>query len=47
MAGTEAKPEPATDNEGAVPDSGMNTQLPGVSDEDFLRYKKQMYRRDI
>ena len=47
MAGTEAKPEPATDNENAVPDSGMNTQLPGVSDEDFLRYKKQMYRRDI
>ncbi len=47
MAGADAKPEPATDDEGTVPDSGMNTELPGVSDEDFSRYKKQMYRRDI
>jgi hypothetical protein len=47
MAGTDAKPESATDDESTVPDSGMNTELPGVSDEDFARYKKQMYRRDI
>ena len=48
MAGTDSKPEPASDDdESTVPDSGMNTELPGVSDEDFLRYKKQMYRRDI
>ena len=47
MAGTDAKPETATDDESTVPDSGMNTELPGVSAEDFLRYKKQMYRRDI
>jgi len=30
---------------GPVPD--INTRLPGVSDEAFSRYKKQMYRRDI
>lgn len=47
MAGTDAKPEPATEDESTGPDSGMNTKLPGVSDEDFSRYKKQMYRRDI
>ena len=47
MAGTDEKPEPATDDESTVPESGMNTKLPGVSDADFLRYKKQMYRRDI
>jgi len=47
MAGTDAKPETATDAESTVPDSGMNTELPGVSDEDLTRYKKQMYRRDI
>jgi len=48
MAGTDANPEPETDgDENTLPDSGMNTELPGVSDEDLLRYKKQMYRRDI
>ena len=48
MAGTDAKPVSASeDDESTVPDSGMNTELPGVSDEDLLRYKKQMYRRDI
>jgi hypothetical protein len=48
MAGTDAKPVSAPeDDETTVPDSGMNTKLPGVSEEDFLRYKKQMYRRDI
>lgn len=35
------------DDEDAGADSGMNTKLPGVSDDDSLRYKKQMYRRDI
>lgn len=47
MVGTDANPEPANDDERSLPDSGMNTELPGVSDEDFSRYKKQMYRRDI
>lgn len=48
MVGTDANPEPETDaDENTLPDSGMNTELPGVSDEDFRRYKKQMYRRDI
>lgn len=48
MAGTDAKavsdPE---DDESTLPDSGLNTELPGVSDEELARYKKQMYRRDI
>ena len=48
MAGTDSKPVPASeDDESTPPDSGMNTELPGVSDEDLLRYKKKMYRRDI
>jgi len=48
MVGTEAKPvSTSEDEDSTVPDSGMNTELPGVSDEDLLRYKKQMYRRDI
>ena len=48
MAGTDAKPVSAPENdETTVPDPGMNTELPGVSEEEFLRYKKQMYRRDI
>ncbi len=48
MAGTDSKPEPVTDDDKSVlPESGLNTELPGVSDEDFSRYKKQMYRRDI
>ena len=48
MAGTDSKPVPAAeDDESTLPESGMNTALPGVSDADLLRYKKQMYRRDI
>jgi hypothetical protein len=48
MAGTDAKPVSASeDDESTVPDSGMNTELPGVSDSDLVRFKKQMYRRDI
>jgi len=35
------------DDKGKVPVSGMNTKLPGISDEALSRYKKQMYRRDI
>ncbi len=48
MAGTDAKAvsEPE-DDESTLPDSGMNTELPGVSDEELASYKKQMYRRDI
>ena len=45
---TTAKPDVATeDHKEANSDSGMNTRLPGISDTDFSRYKKQMYRRDI
>jgi hypothetical protein len=46
MAGTESKPE-ASDDNGENPVSGMNTMLPGVSDDLSSRYKKQMFRRDI
>jgi hypothetical protein len=48
MVGTDAKAvsEPE-DDESTLPESGMNTELPGVSDEELARYKKQMYRRDI
>lgn len=28
-------------------DSGMNTKLPGVSETEFSRFQKQMFRRDI
>jgi hypothetical protein len=46
MAGTDSKTKPADENdEKSV--SGMNTKLPGISDDAMLRYKKQMYRRDI
>ena len=48
MAGTKAKPEDdSDDDENADMEMEMNAKLPGVSDDDFLRYKKQMYRRDI
>lgn len=48
IAGTEAKPEDESDDdENADTDLEMNAKLPGISDDDFLRYKKQMYRRDI
>ena len=48
MAGTDSKVESSTDERTEVkPASGMNTKLPGISDEEFSRYKKQMYRRDI
>jgi hypothetical protein len=46
MAGTKSKLEATqTDDKGVV--SGMNTKLPGVSDDAMARYKKQMFRRDI
>ncbi len=47
MAGTESKPQTTTDEDGEEPVSGMNTKLPGISDDALSRYKKQMFRRDI
>jgi len=48
MAGTESKQDSDSDSDAiSESDSGMNTKLPGISDDDFSRYKKQMYRRDI
>jgi len=47
MAGTDTKTESTDDEKQPEPESGMNTKLPGVSDDDSSRYKKQMYRRDI
>ncbi len=48
MAGTDAKSEIVEDSDDKVEsDTVMNTRLPGISDDDLLRYKKQMYRRDI
>jgi len=46
MAGTKSDVE-TQDEKREEPDSGMNTKLPGISDEALSRYKKQMYRRDI
>lgn len=46
IAGTTTEVETAREkSEG--PARGMNTKLPGISDDALLRYKKQMYRRDI
>ena len=46
MAGTEPKAETTkAEEDGTV--SGMNTKLPGISDDAMSRYKKQMFRRDI
>ena len=48
MAGTKSKQNSDNDSDaGPQSDSVMNTKLPGISDDDFSRYKKQMYRRDI
>jgi len=48
MAGIDSKVKPtSSDDEIAEIDSRMNTGLPGISDDDFMRYKKQMFRRDI
>jgi len=41
-----AKPEGRKAPEGDS-SPAMNTQLPGVSEDDLSRFKKQMYRRDI
>ena len=46
MAGTKSGAE-TRDEKSEEPDSGMNTKLPGISDEALSRYKKRMYRRDI
>jgi hypothetical protein len=47
MAGTESKADTTDDNGEGGPVSGMNTRLPGVSDDLSSRYKMQMFRRDI
>ena len=48
IAGTETKAVlPLKNRDKLPPVSEMNTRLPGVSDDDLSRYKKQMYRRDI
>lgn len=46
MAGADSQPVP-DDSENVENDAVMNTRLPGISDDDLLQYKKQMYRRDI
>jgi hypothetical protein len=49
-AGTEAKTKTLSADENdkrTEADATMSTKLPGISDADFARYKKQMYRRDI
>jgi hypothetical protein len=47
-ASTKSQPEPITEDDGRQEsDIGMNPKLPGISDDDLARYKKQMYRRDI
>ncbi len=48
VAGTKMKAVTKPDKEQTdVPNQSMNAKLPGVSDDDLSRYKKQMYRRDI
>ena len=48
VAGTKLKAVTKAEKEqNVVPEQSMNTKLPGVSDDDLSRYKKQMYRRDI
>jgi hypothetical protein len=48
MAGTDSLLESTVDDDnGTRPASGMKTRVPGVSDENLSRYKKQMFRRDI
>jgi hypothetical protein len=48
MAGAESQTETAPEDDVQdEADIGMNTKLPGVSDDDLSRFKKQMYRRDI
>ncbi len=47
MAGAESQTEAADEDDVQQPESGMNTRLPGVSDDAMSRYKKQMFRRDI
>lgn len=48
LVGTSSKPAASEEADRDVDtESAMNTKLPGISDEDLVRYKKQMYRRDI
>ena len=45
---SDTKAEPVTDDEEREePNLELNSKLPGISDDDFLQYKKLMYRRDI
>jgi hypothetical protein len=48
LVGTSSKPAASEKTDRNVDtESAMHTKLPGISDEDLVRYKKQMYRRDI
>ena len=47
MAGTEAEIDASEKDAKIETPSGMTTRLPGVSDDDLSRFKKQMFRRDI
>jgi|GEM_PF-1323315 len=47
-ASAKTQPEPIVeDDELQESEIGMKPKLPGVSDDDLSRHKKQMYRRDI
>tara|TARA_R110002096_G_scaffold117236_3_gene254155 strand:+ start:15132 stop:15647 length:516 start_codon:yes stop_codon:yes gene_type:complete len=47
MADVETGADPVTDDTETPTESGMTTRLPGVSDAELSRFKKQMFRRDI
>lgn len=48
MAGTDSQSDASSESqEDDSNNSEMNAKLPGISDDDLSRYKKQMYRRDI
>lgn len=47
MVEAETSSDPVIEDTESQSDSGMTTRLPGVSDDDLSRFKKQMFRRDI
>ena len=47
MADGDAKLEEYAEDAKIESPSGMTTRLPGVSDDDLSRFRKQMFRRDI
>ncbi len=47
MAGAESEIDERENDAKIETPSGMTTRLPGVSDDDLSRFKKQMFRRDI